>query len=75
MTTTQVGEIKTEWVPTLAPLPDEPMIGFDHLFIGLKVPGLTHNEMFARAAKSVGEYIAQEFEDVVTGTIEGEVVE
>ncbi len=57
--TMQVGEIKTEWVP----------------FSRLKVPDLNHDEMLAKAAKSVGEYIAQEFEDVVTGTIEGEVVE
>ena len=59
----------------LRPLPDEPMISFDSMFDGVKVPGLNHHEMLATAAALVGEYIAQKFEDAVTGTIEGEVVE
>lgn len=73
--TIQVGKIKTEWVPWLSPLPDEPMIDFNSMFDGVKVPGLNHDEVLAKAAALVGEYIAQKFEDAVTGTIEGEVVE
>ena len=75
MTTMQVGGIKTEWGPSLRPLPDEPMIGFDSMFDGVKVLGLNHDEMLAKAAERVGEFIAQEFEDMVTGTIEAKAVE
>ena len=51
------------------------MIRFSHLFDGIKLPGLSHEQMLVKAAESVGEFMAQRFEDVVTGTIEGEVVE